>query len=177
MPRNVEIKARLADPEATSRRAAAAADGPPTVLEQADTFFRVPAGRLKLRELGSGRAELIFYRRPDTPDPAASDFERIPVSDAPALGALLAAALGVAGVVRKRRTLYRVGRTRIHLDDVEGLGHFLELEVEMEAGESLEAGIRDAERLMGALAVPRDALVADAYVDLLAATSQGPPTR
>jgi predicted adenylyl cyclase CyaB len=176
MPSNIEIKARLADPEATRRLAAQVADGPPTLVEQADTFFLVPEGRLKLRELGGGRAELIYYRRADTPDPVASDYERVAVSDAPALAALLASALGLAGTVRKRRLLYRAGRTRIHLDEVERLGHFLELEVEMGPGESPQDGIRDADLLMAKLSIPRDALVADAYVDLLAATSQDPST-
>jgi predicted adenylyl cyclase CyaB len=167
VPRNVEIKARLDDPEAARRLVAEAAGGPPQVLEQTDTFFRVPAGRLKLRESGAGRAELIFYRRPDTPDPAESRFERAAVADGPAMRELLASALGSAGVVRKRRLLYRVGRTRVHLDEVERLGHFLELEVEMAPGETAEDGAREAERLMGRFRIPREALLAQAYVDLL----------
>ena len=167
MPRNVEIKARLADPETTRRLVAEVADGPPVPLEQTDTFFRVAAGRLKLREHGAGRAELIFYRRPDTPDPAESHFQVVPVADAAALREVLASALGVAGVVRKRRLLYRIGRTRVHLDEVHGLGPFLELEVEMAPGETAEAGAREAERLMGRLGIPADALVAEAYVDLM----------
>lgn len=168
MPRNVEIKARLADPEATRRLVAGAADGPPETLEQTDTFFRVGAGRLKLRESGDGRAELIRYARPDTPDPVESEFERATVVDAPALRALLASALGVAGTVRKRRLLYHVGRTRVHLDDVRDLGWFLELEVQMAEGEPVAAGVREAEELLGRFRIPREALVAEAYVELLA---------
>jgi len=167
MPRNVEIKARLAAPETTRRLVADAADGPPEPLEQTDTFFRAGTGRLKLRELGDGRAELIFYARPDTPDPAESRFERAAVADAPALRALLGSALGVAGTVRKRRLLYHIGRTRVHLDDVRGLGWFLELEVQLAEGEPAAAGVREAEGLLRRLAVPREALVAEAYVDLL----------
>ena len=172
MPRNVEIKARLADPGATRRLAAEAADGPPQVLEQTDTFFRVPAGRLKLRELRAGPAELIFYRRPDTHEPSESHFERVAVPDAAALRGVLASALGVAGTVAKRRLLYRVGRTRVHLDEVEGLGHFLELEVEMAPGEPGEAGAREAGHLMRRLGIPESALVAEAYVDLIRSQSE-----
>ena len=168
MPRNVEIKARLADFEATERLAARLAAGPPETLEQTDTFFRVASGRLKLRELGGGRAELILYARADTPDPAESHFSVVPVTGAPALRALLAAALGVAGTVQKRRLVYHAGRTRIHLDRVEGLGDFLELEVVMAEGEPAAAGAREAEALLARLGVPREALVAEAYVDLLA---------
>lgn len=167
MPRNVEIKARLADPETTRRLVAEAADGPPETLDQTDTFFRAAAGRLKLRELGDGRAELIHYARPDTPDPAESSYAKVAVDDAPAYRALLASALGVAGSVRKRRLLYHVGRTRVHLDDVRELGWFLELEVQMAEGEPAAAGALEAEGLLRRFAVPPAALVAEAYVDLL----------
>lgn len=172
MPRNVEIKARLQDPEATRRLVAAAADGPATTLEQTDTFFRVAAGRLKLREFGDGTAELIHYERPDTTAPAGSRYAKAALADGAELRALLEAALGVRGQVVKRRILHRVGRTRVHLDDVRGLGAFLELEVELAEGESESAGAAEALRLMRAFAIPEEALVAEAYVDLLA---PGPP--
>ncbi len=167
MPRNVEIKAALADPDATERLVAAAADGPPAMLRQTDTFFRVPAGRLKLREFTDRPAELIWYERPDTAEPKGSDFQRADVPDAAALRDLLGVALGVRGVVAKTRRYYRVGRTRVHLDDVAGLGRFLELEVELAEGEDVASGTREAEGLMRAFGVAPDALVAVAYVDLL----------
>jgi predicted adenylyl cyclase CyaB len=167
MPRNVEIKARLTDPGTTRRLVSAAADGPATPLEQADTFFRVASGRLKLREFGDGTAELIHYERPDTTAPAGSRYAKCVVPDAVALRELLTAALGVRGRVVKRRLLFRVGRTRVHLDDVEGLGAFLELEVEMADGESEAAGAEEARRLTRVFGIAEEALVAEAYVDLL----------
>lgn len=167
MARNVEIKARLSDPGATRRRAEALADGPGAVLEQTDTFFGVAAGRLKLRQT-AGSGELIFYLRADDPDPKESRYERVTVADAPALRDLLAAALGVRGEVVKRRVLLRSGRTRIHLDEVRGLGAFLELEVELRDADSVQAGKDEARRLMQALGVEAAALVPEAYVDLLA---------
>ena len=144
----------------------ALAGGHPEALEQTDTFFAVPSGRLKLRETG-GRAELIFYRRDDSPDPVESRYERVRVGDAAALRALLAEALGVRGVVAKRRLVFRAGRTRIHLDEVRGLGAFLELEVELADGGAAADGGDEAVRLMGALGIAREALVAQAYIDLL----------
>ena len=87
--------------------------------------------------------------------------------DAAALRDLLAAALGVAGRVVKRRLVYRVGRTRIHLDEVRDLGSFLELEVELAHGEPADLGVREAKRLMSMLKIGAEALVAEAYVDLL----------
>jgi len=166
VPRNVEIKARLADLEAARRLVERIADGPGEAVDQTDTFFRVPAGRLKLRERSGAGAELIYYRRPDRAGPKESEYETA-VPDPGRLRELLAAALGVAGRVIKRRVVYRAGRTRIHLDRVRDLGDFLELEVELAPGESAAAGVREARRLMGLLDVGDDALEAGAYVDLL----------
>ena len=167
MARNVEIKARVADPPATRRLVERIAGRPPETLVQTDTFFRVERGRLKLRELSGASAELIYYQRPDRAGPKESRFERTVVPDAPALRELLASALGVCGRVSKRRLLYRVGRTRVHLDEVEGLGDFLELEVELEQGEPAGAGVAEARRLMSRFGIAEDALVPEAYVDLL----------
>lgn len=167
MARNVEIKARLADLEATRRLVERIADGPGQPAEQTDTFFRVEGGRLKLRERSGAEAELIYYRRPDAPGPKESAYETCAVPEAGRLRELLSAALGVAGVVQKRRLVYRAGRTRIHLDDVRGLGSFLELEVELAPEEPVDLGVREARRLMGLLNIGDAALVAGAYVDLL----------
>jgi predicted adenylyl cyclase CyaB len=167
MARNVEIKARLRDLEATRRLVAGLADGPGQLVEQSDTFFRVEGGRLKLRERSGADAELIYYRRPDAPGPTESQYETVAVRDAGAMRELLAAALGVAGRVHKRRVVYRIGRTRVHLDEVQDLGAFLELEVELTPEEPTDVGVREAMRLMGALGIQEDALVAEAYVDLL----------
>ena len=118
-----------------------AAGAPPELLVQTDTFFTVHRGRLKLREQAGAGAELIYYERPDQAGPKESRFERVTVADAAALRNLLASALGVAGQVIKERLVYRVGRTRVHLDEVRGLGAFLELEVEMAEGEPGSAGV------------------------------------
>jgi predicted adenylyl cyclase CyaB len=167
VPRNVEIKARVADMAATRRLVAASADGPPESLDQTDTFFRVARGRLKLREISGAAAELIYYERPDTPEPAVSAYLTAGVRDAAALRTLLTSALGQRGEITKRRLVYRIGRTRLHLDEVAGLGAFLELEVELAPGEPVESGVAEAQRLMSRLGVGDDALVAEAYVDLL----------
>ena len=168
MPRNVEIKARLADADAVERRAAALADHGPTVIEQDDTFFRTDAGRLKLRAFADGTGELIFYRRADTTGPKVSTYVRAPTSDPGATREALALAYGLAGRVTKERRLYLVGRTRVHLDAVDGLGHYLELEVVLTDDESAAVGEREAHALLDALGVPASDLVATAYVDLLA---------
>jgi predicted adenylyl cyclase CyaB len=169
--RNVEIKARVSDPDALMSRAATLADGPAELLEQEDTFFACPEGRLKLRRLGDGSGELIFYRRSDTAGPRESEFLKAPVTDPGAVCGTLGAALGVLGQVRKRRTLYLVGQTRIHLDEVEGLGSFLELEVVLRDDQSTTDGERVARELMAALGITEADLVDVAYVDLVRALS------
>ena len=80
---------------------------------------------------------------------------------------MLTKALGQAGRVVKHRILFRVGRTRVHLDRVDGLGDFLELEVVLGDSESPEAGIAEAKALMNGLGIDVSQLVARAYVDLL----------
>jgi adenylate cyclase len=167
--RNVEIKARVADLAAVEARAATLADQGPVDIAQDDTFFATASGRLKLRELAPDRGELIHYDRPDQGGPKLSRYVIAPTSDPAALREALARACGVTGRVRKQRRLYLAGRTRIHLDRVEGLGDFLELEVVLAADDDLAGGEAEARRIMDALGVAESDLVEGAYVDLIAA--------
>ncbi len=167
MPRNVEIKARVPDMGTVRARAAAMSDALAVVLEQEDTFFNVPDGRLKLRVFPDGKGELIAYRRPDAVGPKTSEYFVYRTPNPEALKDLLTRALGIRGIVRKRRLLYLVGQTRIHLDEVEGLGAFLELEV-MLSDRQLEAeGEAIARRLLADLGVRDEDLMSGAYIDLL----------
>ncbi len=169
MPRNIEIKARIGSIEALLPRARAVAGGEAELIDQDDTFFAVPQGRLKLRQFADGGAELIHYQRPDSGDAKASDYVVVPVPDAAALREALARACGVRGRVRKRRWLLRAGATRIHLDRVEGLGDFMELEVVLGPQQDDEEGTRIAEALMRELGLSEAPRLAGAYLDLLAA--------
>jgi predicted adenylyl cyclase CyaB len=168
MPRNVEIKARIDSVDELLPRAAAIADKGPVEIVQDDTFFRCENGRLKLRAFSETEGELIFYRRADRQGPKESFYLRSPTSDAKGLREALSLACGAAGRVKKRRTLFLCGRTRIHLDRVEGLGDFLELEVVLAEGEPVEAGVKEAHEVMGRLGIDPSRLVEGAYVDLLA---------
>lgn len=167
MARNIEIKARLHSPEAQAELAAALADGPSEVLHQVDTFFNVRTGRLKLREFQDGSGELISYHRPDGLQPTCSQYSIYPAKFPERLKAALEETLGVLGVVRKTRRLLLHDQTRVHLDDVEGLGHFVELEVVLKADQSEQTGEAIARQLMAALAIRRRDLVDCAYLDLL----------
>lgn len=170
MPRNVEIKARVPDLEALASRAAAVADRGPVVLKQDDAFFPAATGRLKLRQFSPASGELIHYERPDAPGPKESRYSIVPTAEPDALRAQLTAALGTLGRVRKRRRVYWIGATRIHLDEVEALGAFLELEVVLADDQSLDHGRAEADRILSLLGVPPTDLVSGAYLDLLRAS-------
>jgi len=173
MARNVEIKARIGSVEALAAKAATIASEGPIEIRQDDAFFACPSGRLKLREFSEEAGELIYYRRANVHGPKESFYVRTPTSSPATLRETLALAYGGAGRVRKHRTLFLAGRTRIHLDRVEGLGDFLELEVVLEQGEEAEAATRVAYDLMARLGVAPSQLIDRAYVDLLAdATSR-----
>jgi homotetrameric cytidine deaminase len=158
--RNLEIKARDADPRRSLEAALALGADDQGELTQRDTYFAGARGRLKLRQQTPGESELIQYRRPDDAGPRVSEFRLVPVSEAAALELALEAALGALVVVEKRRRLLLWEGVRIHLDDVEGLGAFVELEAP-------EDGDQDAkvERLREALGVGE--LIPGSYSDLL----------
>ena len=132
--RNIELKARLNDLDAARRIATGLATSEPTVQEQVDTYFHCANGRLKLRQVGTRPAELIGYARPNTSSPKASDYTLARCDDGESLKTLLSDALGVRGVVRKRREIYLHENVRIHLDEVQGLGSFLEFEAVLGPG-------------------------------------------
>ena len=167
MARNVEIKARIGSVAALEPRVAALADTGPTAIAQDDTFFHCPHGRLKLRVFADGRGELIAYDRSDTSGPKLSDYVRAPIAEPAALREALTRACRQRGRVIKQRTLYLIGPTRVHLDVVEGLGHFLELEVVLRDDQSAAEGEAVSQRLLAALGIAPGQLLAAAYIDLL----------
>ena len=167
--RNVEVKATISSIDDLLPRARAVAGGEPQLIVQDDSFFACAHGRLKLRDFGDGRGELIQYERADAAGPKTSTYVRSPTASPATLREALARALGGAGRVRKQRWLLLAGRTRIHLDRVEGLGDFLELEVVLAEGEDEADGLAEAQALMARLGIAPGQLVRGAYVDLLAA--------
>jgi predicted adenylyl cyclase CyaB len=167
MARNIEIKARLVRIESIEAQVAALADVGPIALSQDDSFFQVAQGRLKLRTFADGSAELIAYARSDRRGPKLSDYTLVQIADPAALHAVLVRSCGLRGRVRKQRTLYRIGPTRVHLDRVEGLGDFLELEVVLQDDQPEHDGVAIAHALLARWGIAEDRLIAGAYVDLL----------
>ena len=167
MPSNIEIKARVRDFDKICRRAETLSNTPLDVIPQEDIFFNTPQGRLKLRVLSPEKGQLIYYTRPDQEGPKRSDYHIYLTSDPENLKRVLELAYGIRGIVKKTRYLYLVGQTRVHLDRVEGLGEFMELEVVMQEGQSDAEGQSIAEGLMTDLGVEQSDLLEGAYMDLL----------
>lgn len=171
--RNVEIKARLAegmvprddDPRLGEFR---------HTIRQVDTYFCVSpsSGRLKLRtEAILGKAEpatLIHYRRQDFVGPKLSDIDMCTVADPDAFRQIMSSTYGISGTVIKDRRLYfRDGTIRIHLDDVFGIGRFLEVEVVLADDEDEASGRNKALRIMKDFGLGSKDLIRGSYVDLL----------
>jgi adenylate cyclase, class 2 len=169
LPRqNIEVKARLPDMEgarAVCRRIDASFQG---VLNQIDTYFRArDGGRLKLRQINNERAELITYTRPNIAASRSSHYQIEPVADARITLAALGDTLGVLCIVRKRRELFMWQNVRIHLDQVEGLGTFIEFEGVI-SGEADEAISRErVSRLVEEFGISPGDQIGVSYSDLL----------
>jgi len=146
MSRNVEIKARYPDLKKGRKIAERLGARLAGIDHQRDTYFAVPRGRLKVRESSVKGGELIPYLRPDEGGPKTCEYAVIPLPEPAKTVDLLGEILGVSAVVEKTRAVYLLGNVRIHLDDVKGLGTFLEFEAVCE-GESEEEREKNEERV------------------------------
>ncbi|KAK2149502.1 hypothetical protein LSH36_449g03067 [Paralvinella palmiformis] len=129
MPSNIEIKAKVHNVEELKKLTESLSGEKGTIIIQNDTFFCVPNGRLKLRQLKDSPSQLIFYQRVDQSGPKFSNYHITYTETPEDLKQTLSKALGIKGIVNKRRLLYMIGQTRVHLDCVEDLGDFMELEL------------------------------------------------
>lgn len=171
--RNVELKASDPDPGHSLEICSALDAEDNGVLWQRDTYFNVRVGGLKFREQEPGHPHLIQFERADEPQQRESRYRIVEIHDAQTLLAALSAAIGTTVVVTKRRHLFLWGDVRIHLDEVEGLGSFIELEAVARRESDLEHEHRLVEQLRDAFSITHDRLVAIGYADQL--KGQPPP--
>jgi predicted adenylyl cyclase CyaB len=167
MPANIEIKARVHDFAGLQERAEQLSDTLCQVIPQEDIFFNCPHGRIKLRVLGPQHGQLVYYVRQDIAGPKHSEYKIFETDDPASLKLILSEAFGVRGVIIKVRYLYMAGQTRIHLDDVKGLGKFMELEVVLRPDQTDGNGQAIAKYLMEQLGVREQDLIETAYMDML----------
>lgn len=168
--RNIELKARNLDPAASLQVCQRLGAEDRGEIGQRDTYFAVPRGGLKLREEQPGRPHLIQFDRASEPQQRESRYRIIEISDSETLCAALAAAIGICGIVVKRRRLLLWRSVRIHLDEVEQLGTFIELEAVAPPGADLTTEHRLVGELRGALGITDQRLVALGYAEQLVRT-------
>jgi len=164
--RNIESKFRCPDHEGVAQRALAIGAKDHGVLQQRDQFFGVPSGRLKLRTFGDGRGDLISYNREDTPDARLAEYSLHQTNDPLTLDEVLGRALLRTGILAKRRRLLIHGNTRIHLDDVAGLGKFVELETVIDGQTETDAE-GEHDDVIRALGLGEMERISVGYVDLI----------
>ena len=167
MPSNIEVKARVKHPKKMQALVGKMTQMSGQIIKQEDIFFRVPQGRLKLRRVLGSPSELIYYHRKNTQAPKASQYLIWPVDKPDILQTILTSTLGCLGTVRKERTLYWIGQTRIHLDRVERLGNFIELEVILAERQSPIEARKIVFTFMEKFKIQNDDLISEAYLDLL----------
>lgn len=164
--RLLELKARrtdLTEAEAWCTRNAT----PIEDIRQADTYFRVERGRLKLRMVeGENEGTLIYYRRDDRPAPKRSRVFLLSVADPVPLLELLREALGIRVEVRKRRRIFRWGEVQVHLDEVDGLGTFLEFERMVDSKREERQAEVEFSELRTSLGIAEEDLMAGSYGDM-----------
>ena len=165
--RNIELKARLRDLAAARKTAIEIATKRLGTQHQIDTFFHCREGRLKLRQIDGLRAELVWYDREDSEGPKASDYHLVPTANPETLKTALTAALGVRTVVEKQREIFLHHNVRIHLDEVVGLGTFLEFEAVLGPGIDDRIGQEQVAELSDRFAIGADDLLAVSYADML----------
>lgn len=173
---NIEIKVRVN--EAESRRlqenAVLLVAGTGNRSTDIDTYFRVPHGRLKLRVSENEPAgTLISYERPNEAGSRLSHYRLASVPDARALHETLAQALGVLMTVKKHRTVFIYGQTRIHVDQVELLGSFIELETVIDT-QSYDAALAEHRFVFQSLGLEAGEIVPESYSDLLLQRTNSP---
>jgi adenylate cyclase class 2 len=135
--------------------------------EQTDTYFNVNSGRLKLRE-GNIENNLIFYNRTNQAGPKSSHFNLVKIEDAKELKEVLEKACGIKMIVRKKREIYYIDNVKFHIDEVPGLGSFIEIEAGNILADKTESELLDqCNFYLKEFGIKEEDLIAESYSDLL----------
>jgi adenylate cyclase class IV len=165
--RNIELKATDPTPARSIEACRALNAEDRGTIWQRDSYFDVPFGGLKLREEDPGRPHLVQFERADEPQQRESRYRIIEIEDARTLLAALTAAIGLTVVVTKRRHLFLWQDVRIHLDTVEHLGSFIELEAVAPPDSDLSHEHALIKQLRSTFAIPDERLLAVGYATQL----------
>lgn len=170
---NVEFKAELRDPALARTICGSIGAEPVGAFQQTDTYFRVPDAKLKKREVPGAATEYIFYNRPNRSRPKLSSYTIY--TEAQAMERFGASPLPVWVVVRKTRALYLYKGVRLHLDEVEGLGQFIEFEAVVTSDHNLAECHNLVDELRRAFGPAMGEPIACGYAELLAAETPVEP--
>ena len=164
--KNLEFKANCASLDVLRQRLVNCQAEHRRTMKQLDTYFNVPEGRLKLREIDTHKAELIYYVRSDLAESRYSNYQVCDIPEPIAFKEIATMAWGVRSVVEKQRELWMFGDTRIHLDEVTNLGQFVELETVIRDQTESEART-EHQVVKDALGIKEEDLVSVSYSDLV----------
>ncbi|HEY32422.1 MAG TPA: class IV adenylate cyclase [Dehalococcoidia bacterium] len=134
---------------------------------QIDTYFNVNYGRLKLRE-GRIESSLVFYDRENEPGPKQSNVTLFEADPESPLKEILTKALGILVVVDKHREIYFIDNVKFHIDTVEKLGTFIEIEaIAKDNSISKEKLLEQCQSFMDLFQISQEDLISVSYSDLL----------
>lgn len=167
MSENIEFKAKVTDYDEMKSAMQSITQSEPVILEQTDVYYNVKKGRAKLRTICNIRHELIIYRRKDLAGPKSSKYTRIKVKHYKLVNKIMSSLFGVRGVVKKYRTLFLKDNIRFHLDRVDSLGSFMEIEYIVSPMQDKEDIKSQVDGLLQALNIQKEMLVNCSYIDLL----------
>ncbi len=167
MKSNIEIKAKISDLEEIKDLIGQLCGADPIILNQRDIYYKVKNGRLKLRIFSVNEGELIYYERENITGPKRSEYSIYKTIDPVKLNEMLSSSMQVSGVVEKKRRVYISGQTRIHLDEVNNLGDFVELEVVLKDGQDASEGVSIAKEILKTLRINKKDLIKGSYIDLI----------
>ena len=165
--RNIELKVHYPDLAVVPERLRGLTFIDDGARTQIDTYFQAPRGRLKLREEDGRPAILIAYARPTEAGYRTSNYRLIPISDPAALKAGLEETVGLRGIVKKRRQVFLWENVRIHLDEVVGLGNFIEFEAVLSSDADEAISNKRLDELCRRLGIDSSKTIAGSYSDLL----------
>jgi adenylate cyclase class 2 len=167
MHRNIEIKASVKDHNFIRNKLFSYQAIFKGKDHQRDTYFKVPNGRLKLRQ-GNIENALIHYEREDKEGPKTSWVNIYPVTNGAVLESLLERALGIMIVVEKEREIFFIENVKFHLDSVQGLGQFVEIEaIDPDGSIGKQKLLQQCEQFLKSFAIHNKDLLKNSYSDML----------
>lgn len=164
---NIEIKARIDDPNTIRNQLCALGADFIGTDSQVDTYFNVKSGRLKLRE-GKIENHLIYYERDDVTGPKQSEVTLFKNSANSNLKVILIKSLGIMTVINKQREIYFIDNVKFHLDEVSGLGAFFEIEaIDKDGIIGKDKLLDQCNHYLKVFGIKKEALVDRSYSDLI----------